>query len=174
MSRCSSPACYRPHFRPCREFTVHELSIMLPLELRYIASPYQPLYPFSLVWQQYDLADSSHPFYILPAKMASYPASNSEKVTIVGAGLFGLTTALELARRGYKVLVLDRSLPPVPGGSSVDISRVIRPDYADDFYAKIGMEAMKGWETEYAPYFYRSGLLCLNQGLTHSFFNRRL
>ncbi|CAG7979280.1 unnamed protein product [Penicillium olsonii] len=92
-----------------------------------------------------------------------------KRVTVVGAGLFGLTTSLELAKRGYKVLVLDRDCPPVPDGSSVDISRVIRPDYADEFYAKIGLEAMQGWEGEYAPFFYRSGLLCIAQGSTHAY-----
>lgn len=101
--------------------------------------------------------------------MSPQVAVKSEQVTIVGAGLFGLTTALELTRRGYKVLVLDRSLPPVPDGSSVDISRVIRPDYADDFYTKMGLEAMQGWEGEFAPYFHRSGLLCVARGNKHAY-----
>ncbi|KAJ5367946.1 FAD dependent oxidoreductase [Penicillium cataractarum] len=95
--------------------------------------------------------------------------SKSERVTIVGAGLFGLTTALELAQRGYNVLVLDRDLPPVLDGSSVDISRVIRPDYADEFYTKMGLEAMQGWEEEFAPFFHRSGLLCVAQDNTHAY-----
>lgn len=101
--------------------------------------------------------------------MPSPVTPKPKRVSIVGSGLFGLTTALELAERGYKVLVLDRDLPPVPDGSSVDISRVIRPDYADEFYAKMGLEAMKGWEGEYAPYFRRSGLLCIARGHTHSY-----
>lgn len=101
--------------------------------------------------------------------MFSSEVPKSRRVTIVGAGLFGLTTALELSRRGYKVLVLDRDLPPVPDGSSVDISRVIRPDYADEFYTKMGLEAMQGWNGEYAPHFHQSGLLCLAQGNTHSY-----
>lgn len=92
-----------------------------------------------------------------------------ERVSIVGSGLFGLTTALELAERGYKVLVLDRDLPAVRDGPSVDISRVIWPDYADEFYSKMGLEAMKGWEEEYAPYFRRSGLLCIARRHTHSY-----
>ena len=64
--------------------------------------------------------------------------------------MFGLSTARELSRRGYSnITLLDRYLPPVPDGSSVDISRVIRLDYADDFYTTLGLEAMEGWETEY-------------------------
>ncbi|KAK5045934.1 hypothetical protein LTR84_008720 [Exophiala bonariae] len=69
-------------------------------------------------------------------------------IVVVGAGVFGLTTALELALQGYrKVIVLDRHVPPVPDGSSVDISRVIRFDYADDIYLKVAHEAYQKWFT---------------------------
>lgn len=35
-------------------------------------------------------------------------------VVVVGAGVFGLTTALELTLQGYRnVIVLDRNVPPV-------------------------------------------------------------
>lgn len=86
----------------------------------------------------------------------------SDRILIIGAGVFGLSTALELAKRGRTdITVLDRSLPPVPDGSSVDISRVIRPDYADEFYARMGLDALQGWKGEYAPFFHQSGLLCL-------------
>ncbi|KAI5243383.1 hypothetical protein E4T43_04203 [Aureobasidium subglaciale] len=47
-------------------------------------------------------------------------------IVVVGAGVFGLSTALELKRPGYgDITVLDRHLPPVPDGSSVDISRIV-------------------------------------------------
>jgi sarcosine oxidase/L-pipecolate oxidase len=60
------------------------------------------------------------------------PVAKNESIVIVGAGVFGLSTALELKNRGYQnVTVLDRYLPPVIDGSSVDISRVIRVEYAD-------------------------------------------
>ncbi|KAL3439776.1 fructosyl amino acid oxidase [Aspergillus insuetus] len=101
--------------------------------------------------------------------MSSTGDQEKTRVTIVGAGLFGLTTALELTKRGYNVLVLDRDLAPVRDGSSVDISRVIRPDYADKFYAQMGLEAMKGWEGEFSSFFHRSGLLCVAQGNSHAY-----
>ncbi|KIV94241.1 hypothetical protein PV10_02025 [Exophiala mesophila] len=67
-------------------------------------------------------------------------------IVVVGAGIFGLTTALELALQGYRnITVLDRHVPPVPDGSSVDISRVIRFDYADDLYLKVALEAYEKW-----------------------------
>ncbi|KAL6702383.1 hypothetical protein ACN47E_002349 [Coniothyrium glycines] len=98
------------------------------------------------------------------------PLKYNDRIIIIGAGVFGLSTARELASRGCtNITVLDRFPPPVPDGSSVDISRVIRPDYADKFYAKLGLEAMEGWESEYKDYFYRSGLLCASQNVNHPY-----
>lgn len=87
------------------------------------------------------------------------------QIIIVGAGVFGLATASELSRRGYQhVTVLDRALPPVPDGSSVDISRIIRCDYADPFYAKLGREAMDAWNSpEWEPFYHCSGLAVAGQ-----------
>jgi sarcosine oxidase/L-pipecolate oxidase len=88
-----------------------------------------------------------------------------KKILIIGAGVFGLSTALELSRRGYSnITIMDRHVPPVPDGSSVDISRIVRPDYADKFYATMGMEALAGWQNDFAAFFYRSGLLCAQAG----------
>ena len=50
-------------------------------------------------------------------------------VIIIGAGVFGLSTALAVARRypATKVTVIDRYKPPVQDGTSVDTSRILRP-----------------------------------------------
>lgn len=38
----------------------------------------------------------------------------TDRIVIVGAGAFGLSTAAELARQGYKsIVILDRHVPPV-------------------------------------------------------------
>jgi len=91
---------------------------------------------------------------------------SQDPVLIVGAGVFGLSLAYELAaNRGYtKITVLDRYPPPVPDGSSTDISRIIRSEYADPFYAKLAREAMdaaNGWNTAYRAYYYPSGFVML-------------
>ncbi|KAH8423951.1 NAD(P)/FAD-dependent oxidoreductase [Aspergillus melleus] len=102
-------------------------------------------------------------------------SSKLNSIVIIGAGVFGLSTALELSERGYtNITVFDRRLPPVPDGSSVDVSRIIRPDYADVFYARMGLDAMKGWNAEYAQFFHRSGLLCAqSKGSTeHSYLDQ--
>ncbi|KAJ5612260.1 hypothetical protein N7510_005454 [Penicillium lagena] len=71
----------------------------------------------------------------------------NKQIVIVGAGAFGLSTALKLAQEGYRsVTVLDRAMPPVPDGSSVDISRIIRFDYGDVTYAHIAKEAYDLWK----------------------------
>ncbi|UPL01017.1 hypothetical protein LCI18_011951 [Fusarium solani-melongenae] len=85
--------------------------------------------------------------------MASKKAfAKSDSVLIVGGGIFGLGTALELKKRGYeRVTVLDR----------VDISRVIRVEYASELYARMAREALKEWNSTYKKHFYPSGFVMM-------------
>ncbi|POS75833.1 hypothetical protein DHEL01_v205766 [Diaporthe helianthi] len=89
---------------------------------------------------------------------------STSKIVIIGAGLFGLATAKQLASEGYRnILVVDRHMPPVPDGSSSDISRVIRFDYADEDYCNIAHDAYLKWskESKYDGIFYPSRyILC--------------
>ncbi|OKL59921.1 hypothetical protein UA08_04652 [Talaromyces atroroseus] len=99
--------------------------------------------------------------------------SKDASIIIVGAGVFGLTLAHELCKRGYiRVTVLDRHLPPVPDGSSVDISRVIRSDYADAQYMQMAIEAVAGWESEYSRYYHETGILIVSDDGGHSYLNK--
>lgn len=69
------------------------------------------------------------------------------KILIIGGGVFGAATALELVTRGHQVTLLDPGPLPHPKASSTDISKVIRPDYgADDFYTDLMMESLRGWD----------------------------
>ncbi|KAJ6789825.1 hypothetical protein PWT90_04516 [Aphanocladium album] len=94
------------------------------------------------------------------------PPAKSDPIIIVGAGVFGLSTAFELAgRRGYtNVTVLDRFVPPAVDGSSVDISRIIRFDYGDELYGVMAREAVAGWAAEYPDHYHQCGFLMLNEG----------
>lgn len=98
----------------------------------------------------------------ITAMAPTAPTSKSDAILIVGAGVFGLSTAYELTKRGYtNITVVDRFLPPVADGSSLDISRVIRTDYADPLYAKMGSEALQGGRTEYQAHYHGSGFVML-------------
>lgn len=90
---------------------------------------------------------------------------------IVGAGVFGLTTALELRQRGFKnITILDRMIPPVPDGSSVDISRIVRYDYPDQFYARLGKEAVDAWRSgPFKPFYHEAGFVLTSEATEDPF-----
>lgn len=66
-------------------------------------------------------------------------------IIIVGAGIFGLSTAYELARRGHKVLLIDRFGSGHPATSSTGASRSIRIAYDHPFYIELALEAIESW-----------------------------
>ena len=67
-------------------------------------------------------------------------------VLVIGAGIFGLTAALELQLRGYRVTVADPGPVPHPLAASNDVSRMVRMDYGGDgLYSSLGAEAIEGW-----------------------------
>ncbi|ATY59130.1 fructosyl amino acid oxidase [Cordyceps militaris] len=103
------------------------------------------------------------------------PPAKTDCIIIVGAGVFGLTTALELAARGYSnVSVLDRFVPPVVDGSSVDLSRIIRFDYGDTQYGVMAREAVAGWAAaEHAAHYHQCGFVMLNEGAGGFAYTRR-
>lgn len=87
--------------------------------------------------------------------------------TIVGGGIFGLTTAIELSLRGHDVLVFDPGPIPHPLAESTDISKIVRLDYgADEEYAALGEQALDGWrrwndecrEAGHLPLFHETGV----------------
>ena len=67
-------------------------------------------------------------------------------VLVVGAGIYGITTALELKARGYHVAVLDPGPLPHPLAASTDISNVVRMEYgAVETYMEMVELAYLGW-----------------------------
>ncbi|OTA96211.1 hypothetical protein M434DRAFT_393066 [Hypoxylon sp. CO27-5] len=80
----------------------------------------------------------------------------SSKIIIVGSGVFGISTALWLARSGYKdVTVLDMqdtaatAYDPLAGvdSASADLNKIIRFSYGDEIeYQRLATEAARMWE----------------------------
>ncbi|HIP70982.1 MAG TPA: FAD-dependent oxidoreductase [Anaerolineae bacterium] len=65
---------------------------------------------------------------------------------IIGAGIFGLTAAVELNMRGHSVALLDPGPIPHPLAASTDISKVVRMEYgADEQYMAMVEQAITGW-----------------------------
>lgn len=68
------------------------------------------------------------------------------RLLVAGAGIFGLTAALELRRRGHSVRLLDPGPVPHPLAASTDISKVVRLEYgADEAYTALAERAIEGW-----------------------------
>jgi len=66
---------------------------------------------------------------------------------VVGGGVFGLSTALELARRGLGVALIDRFGSGHPATSSTGASRSIRVAYSEPFYVDLARDALARWAT---------------------------
>ena len=65
---------------------------------------------------------------------------------MVGAGIFGVTAALEFRRRDYDVSLLDPGPLPHPLATSTDISKMVRMDYGDDeLFTALAEESIEGW-----------------------------
>ncbi len=67
-------------------------------------------------------------------------------VLVCGGGIFGVTAALELRRRGDDVTLTDPGPIPYPDAESTDLSKAVRMDYgADVTYSAMMEDAMEGW-----------------------------
>jgi len=66
-------------------------------------------------------------------------------VAVVGLGVIGLSTALALARRGLRVVGIDRFGSGHPATSSTGPSRSIRLAYEQPIYVELAREAVERW-----------------------------
>ena len=68
------------------------------------------------------------------------------EVIIVGAGINGVTSAIELKKRGHKVLLIDPGPLPHPLAASTDISKAVRAAYGtDEDYTTLAERSIPIW-----------------------------
>lgn len=89
--------------------------------------------------------------------------STQQSYLIVGAGVFGASTALYLRQSDPSAIVtlLDQTSFPNPSVASHDLNKIIRAEYDDIFYMKLALEAQRLWRSDpiYKPYYRESGML---------------
>lgn len=72
--------------------------------------------------------------------------SQHHDVLIVGGGIFGLSTAIELNKRHYNVGLINPDKIPHPLAASTDISKIVRMEYgSDELYFKMAERAIEKW-----------------------------
>ncbi|MEL6271858.1 MAG: FAD-dependent oxidoreductase [Chloroflexota bacterium] len=91
-----------------------------------------------------------------------------QKIIVVGAGIFGVTAALELKSRGHDVSIFDPGPIPHPEASSTDITKMIRMDYGTDtLYYNMMEQAFEGWRAWNAEWgedlFHEDGFLLMRK-----------
>jgi glycine/D-amino acid oxidase-like deaminating enzyme len=68
------------------------------------------------------------------------------RIIIVGAGVNGVTAAIELKNRGHDVVLIDPGPLPHPLAASTDISKAVRAAYGDDEdYTELAERSIKLW-----------------------------
>jgi sarcosine oxidase len=72
-------------------------------------------------------------------------AAERADVVVVGLGALGSATAMELARRGHRVVGLDRFELGHARGASHDTSRILRHSYHTPSYVRLTREAYADW-----------------------------
>jgi glycine/D-amino acid oxidase-like deaminating enzyme len=92
----------------------------------------------------------------------------SSSILILGGGCFGLTAALELRTRGWKVTVIDQGRLPHPDAASTDISKVVRMDYGkDEQHTAMGERSLSCWRAWNAKWgedlYHEDGFLVMSQ-----------
>src|SRR5438067_5360296 len=96
-----------------------------------------------------------------------YVRAGMDRILVAGAGVFGVTAAIELRERGHEVALIDPGPLPHPLAASTDISKVVRLEYgADEQYTALAERAIEGWRRwnrDLAPLYHEVGLLFLRR-----------
>ncbi|KAK5653469.1 hypothetical protein OQA88_8955 [Cercophora sp. LCS_1] len=84
---------------------------------------------------------------------------------ILGSGIFGASTALHLIRKhpSHRITLIDRDhyAAPTRVAASWDWNKVVRSDYSDPFYTRLGLEAQQLWRSDpiWREFYHESGVV---------------
>lgn len=83
-------------------------------------------------------------------------------ILIIGAGTFGLSTALEILRKGHKNLTLIDPYPiPSPIAAGNDVNKIFQSVVNSKFYSDLSMESLKKWKNDkiYKDAYHETGII---------------
>lgn len=102
--------------------------------------------------------------HILPPQLPPTRKSSMSRFIVVGAGVFGASTALHLARDDSNAEIHLFSLPPNHAQpASMDFNKVVRAEYSSDLYRGLAGEAMTAWEQEdFKQFYHKSGWVMIH------------
>ncbi|KAK4934910.1 hypothetical protein LTR10_023943 [Elasticomyces elasticus] len=95
------------------------------------------------------------------------PVDKSESVAIIGAGAWGLSTALHLINAGYSnVTVFDQASEiPSQYSGAYDLNKIVRAEYEDEFYTELALKAINRWKTPlWGSNFHQAGYVLATSG----------
>ena len=109
--------------------------------------------------------------------------NKSDPVLILGAGAWGLSTALHLHNDGYtNISAFDRAEQiPSPYSAACDLNKIVRAEYEDPFYTKLALvgsepfvsvaeltrheDAIRAWKSPlFGPYYHQTGYIVATTG----------
>lgn len=75
--------------------------------------------------------------------------SKDDPIAIIGAGAFGLSTALELSNQGYSNITVFEKDEEIPSRWSAanDLNKIMRAEYEDDFYTNLAVVCLSPTST---------------------------
>jgi len=78
---------------------------------------------------------------VLNTTVFKMAVSKNDPIAIIGGGAFGLSTALELANKGYtNVTVFERDEEiPSKWSAANDLNKIMRAEYEDEFYTNLAV-----------------------------------
>ena len=93
------------------------------------------------------------------------------KITIIGAGIVGLSAGWALTKRGCQVTIVEQGAIPNPTSASYDQHRMIRPHYGPQVgYTRMVGEAFEAWDQMWADlgrcHLSETGVLAVDLGDT--------